>query len=144
MDAPDPADVDLAVGVIVWLCDEATFDRTLGVGAWAERALERVDSTQGARGKVVMAAYYNAFVDLVHYAQAQQPGAQQANAPIVAQKATTDVHLRTGPSTDAPSRYTVHTGALVYPTGKRDGIWMEVDDENGNRGWMSSAMATSR
>jgi curli biogenesis system outer membrane secretion channel CsgG len=95
-------------------------------------------------GKVIMAAYYNSFVDLIHYMQAQQPGQQQANAPIAAQRTTTDVHLRTDPSTSAASRYTVHTGALVYPTGKRDGIWMEVDDENGNRGWMSSAYATPR
>jgi hypothetical protein len=40
--------------------------------------------------------------------------------------------------------YTLHSGALVYPTGQRNGVWMEVDDENGNRGWMSSAYATPR
>ncbi|MBV9996413.1 MAG: hypothetical protein JO127_14510 [Caulobacteraceae bacterium] len=95
-------------------------------------------------GKVIMAAYFNAFVDLIHYMQGQHPGSAEMNAAIAAQRTTTDVHLRTAPSTSAPMRYTVKTGALVYPTGKRDGIWMEVDDENGNRGWMSSAYATPR
>ena len=95
-------------------------------------------------GKVIMTAYFNGFVDLVHYMQNQQPGAQQANAPIAAQRTTTDVQLREGPSTSAHIRYTVHQGQLVYPTGQRNGVWMEVDDENGNRGWMSSAYATPR
>lgn len=95
-------------------------------------------------GKVIMAAYFNAFTDLIHYMQAQRPGEQQAQAPNAAQRTTTEVHLRSGPSTSTPSRYTVHQGSLVYPTGKRDGIWMEVDDENGNRGWMFSAYATPR
>lgn len=95
-------------------------------------------------GKVVMAAYFNSFVDLVHYLQTQQPGAQQANAPIASQRTTTEVQLREGPSTSARIRYTVHAGASVYPTGQRNGVWMEVDDENGNRGWMSSAYATPR
>lgn len=95
-------------------------------------------------GKVIMTAYFNGFVDLVHYMQNQQPGAQQAAAPNAAQRTTTQVQLRQGPSTSARIRYTVHQGALVYPTGQRNGIWMEVDDENGNRGWMSSAYATPR
>ena len=95
-------------------------------------------------GKVIMTAYFNGFIDLVHYMQNQQPGAQQAAAPNAAQRTTTQVQLRQGPSTTARIRYTVHQGALVYPTGQRNGIWMEVDDENGNRGWMSSAYATPR
>ncbi len=95
-------------------------------------------------GKVIGAAYFNAFVDLVHYMQAQEPGAQAASAPIASQRTTTDVQLRANPSTSAKVVYTLHAGASVYPTGQRNGIWMEVDDENGNRGWMSSAFATSR
>ncbi len=95
-------------------------------------------------GKVIMQAYFNGFVDLIHYMQNQQPGAQQANAPIAAQRATAEVQLREGPANSARIRYTVHQGALVYPTGQRNGVWMEVDDENGNRGWMSSAYATPR
>jgi hypothetical protein len=95
-------------------------------------------------GKVIMAAYFNAFVDLVDHVRGMQPGEAQANAPLVAQRTTTDVQLRENPSTSARIRYTVHQGALVYPTGQRNGVWMEVDDENGNRGWMSSAYATPR
>jgi hypothetical protein len=96
------------------------------------------------QGKVIGAAYFNAFVDLVHYMQSQQPDAQAAAAPIASQRTTTEVQLRGAPSLSAKIVYTLHAGAMVYPTGQRNGIWMEVDDENGNRGWMSSAFATSR
>jgi len=34
-------------------------------------------------------------------------------------------------------------GDMVYPTGQKNGIWWEVDDENGNRGWLSSAMIST-
>lgn len=95
-------------------------------------------------GKVIGAAYFNAFVDLVQYMQTQQPGAQAAAAPVASQHTTTQVRLRAEPSPTAKIVYTLQPGASVYPTGQRNGIWMEVDDENGNRGWMSSAFATSR
>ena len=39
---------------------------------------------------------------------------------------------------------TFQPGDLVYPTGQKNGIWWEVDDENGNRGWVSSAFITPR
>jgi hypothetical protein len=116
-----------------------------GWGGWAGfGALEGSGYTNTDIGKVIMAAYYNAFSDLIRYMQAQQPGTAQANAPIAAQTVTRDVQLRKEPSISASIVYTLHSGALVYPTGQRNGVWMEVDDENGNRGWMSSAYATPR
>ena len=116
-----------------------------GYGGWAGfGALAGSGYTNTDIGKVIMAAYFNAFTDLIHYMQNQTPGAQQASAPAAAQRTTSVVQLRSSPSTSAKIVYTLHLGAAVYPTGQRNGIWMEVDDENGNRGWMSSAFATSR
>ncbi len=31
-------------------------------------------------------------------------------------------------------------GMMLYPTGNRDGIWWEVTDELGNKGWVSSLL----
>ena len=116
-----------------------------GFGGWAGfGGLAGSGYTNTDIGKVIMAAYFNAFIDLIHYMQTQQPGAQQAatrrsprNAP------RRQVSCAPSPSTSAQIVYTLQAGASVYPTGQRNGIWMEVDDENGNRGWMSSAFATS-
>jgi opacity protein-like surface antigen len=116
-----------------------------GYAGWAGfGALAGSGYTNTDIGKVIMAAYFNAFVDLVHYMQTQQPGGAQENAPIAAQVVSREVQLRKTASVRAPIVYTLHSGALVYPTGARNGIWMEVDDENGNRGWMSSAYSTPR
>ncbi len=116
-----------------------------GMGGWSGfGALAGSGYTDTDIGKVISAAYFNAFVDLIHYMQGQAPGQAQASAPIASQRTTAAVQLRASPSTAAKITYTLHPGAAVYPTGQRNGIWMEVDDENGNRGWMSSAFATSR
>jgi curli biogenesis system outer membrane secretion channel CsgG len=98
-------------------------------------------------GKVVTAAYFNAFVDLIGYMQGgSMPTGAQASAAAgsAAQRVTADIVLR---ATASPAGKVVHslkTGTQVYPTGQRNGVWMEVDDENGNRGWISSAFATPR
>lgn len=96
-------------------------------------------------GKVISAAYFRAFIDLIHYLQMQQPGTAQANAPIAAQRVTVDVAIvRAQPSGNAPVAYRVNKDGLLYPTGGRNGVWMEVDDENGNRGWVNSTQVTPR
>lgn len=95
-------------------------------------------------GKVITAAYFRAFVDLVGYMRTQVPGQAAAEAPAASQRTTAAVSVRALPSPTAKVVYALKAGASVYPTGKRDGIWMEIDDENGNRGWMTSTLATSR
>ena len=97
-------------------------------------------------GKVITAAYFNAFVDLVHYLQNAQPTGQQAsaNAGIQAYTVKQSMVMRKSPSTQAAQVRGFAAGDLVYPTGQKNGIWWEVDDENGNRGWVSSAFITPR
>lgn len=98
-------------------------------------------------GKVISAAYFNAFVDLVHYMQAGQVptgGQASANAGIQAYSVKSNLVLRKTPSPQAGQVRSFTAGDLVYPTGQKNGIWWEVDDENGNRGWVSSAFIVPR
>lgn len=95
-------------------------------------------------GKVVTAAYFNAFIDLVGYVQGMQPGAAQASAPIQAYRATTATALRSQPSPSARAVRTFGPGDQIFPTGNKNGIWWEADDENGNRGWVTSTTITGR
>ncbi|WP_454759288.1 SH3 domain-containing protein [Caulobacter segnis] len=57
---------------------------------------------------------------------------------------TQDVILRGSAAPNGASVGTVKAGGAVYPTGQRNGVWIEVDDENGARGWMSSAFAKAK
>ncbi|MDR3513252.1 MAG: SH3 domain-containing protein [Caulobacteraceae bacterium] len=98
-------------------------------------------------GKVITAAYFNAFIDLVHYMQsnaAPEPGSASENAGIQAYSVKEPITMRDQPSPRAKPVRTFAPGDLVYPTGHRDGVWWEVDDENGNRGWVSSAAISPR
>ena len=98
-------------------------------------------------GKVISAAYFNAFVDLIHYMQSgSAPSGQQASQAAGAQayRVTQTVVMRASPSPKSSQVRGFQIGDLVYPTGQKNGIWWEVDDENGNRGWVSSAMITPR
>lgn len=97
-------------------------------------------------GKVVTAAYFNAFVDLIGYLQRGAPTGEQASrdAGIQAYKATSTITLRKSASPSAVAVRSFAAGDLVYPTGQKNGIWWEVDDENGNRGWVTSTTISVR
>ena len=98
-------------------------------------------------GKVITAAYFNAFIDLVNYMQQGQvaTGAEaSANAGSQSYSVKQNLVLRKTASPSAPAVRSFVAGDTVYPTGLKNGIWWEVDDENGNRGWVSSAFITPR
>jgi curli biogenesis system outer membrane secretion channel CsgG len=97
-------------------------------------------------GKVITAAYFNAFVDLIGYLQRSAPTGEQASqaAGIQAYSVKQAVVMRKAASPQAMQLRTFNTGDLVYPTGQKNGIWWEVDDENGNRGWVTSTTISPR
>jgi curli biogenesis system outer membrane secretion channel CsgG len=116
-----------------------------GFGSWAGfGGLAGSGYTSTDIGKVIMAAYFNAFTDMIHYMQNQAPGQAAASAPAASQRTTQALQVHAGPSGASKIVYSLGSGATVYPTGQRNGVWMEVDDENGNRGWVPSTMTTSR
>jgi curli biogenesis system outer membrane secretion channel CsgG len=113
---------------------------TTGAGALAGGGYSNTEI-----GKVITAAYFNAFIDLVGYLQTQAPTGQQTSAAAPSAQVTTQaIPMRQQPSPSSPVVLTLRSGAIVYPTGGRNGVWMEVDDEQGNRGWVSSAYLTAR
>lgn len=98
------------------------------------------------QGKVISAAYFNAFSDLVRYLQTSAPTGQQASqaAGIQAYRLTqaAPMHAQASPKSGLVRSF--NPGDLVYPTGQKNGVWWEVDDENGNRGWLPSTLITPR
>jgi curli biogenesis system outer membrane secretion channel CsgG len=97
------------------------------------------------QGKVISAAYFNAFVDLIGYLQRGAPTGEEAskNAGIQGYSVKSPVVMRKTASPQATAVRSFNPGDMVYPTGQKNGIWWEVDDENGNRGWVSSAMIST-
>jgi curli biogenesis system outer membrane secretion channel CsgG len=98
-------------------------------------------------GKVISAAYFNAFLDLVSYMRGgSAPTGEQASqaAGSQAYRVTQAIVMRRSASAKAGQVRAFQVGDMVYPTGQKNGVWWEVEDENSNRGWVSSTTITPR
>jgi hypothetical protein len=86
-------------------------------------------------GRIVTMAFIDAYAKLVTELGGLTPGAAQ-QAPSKTFTATAPVNMRAGPYACAASIRTLPVGAIVYPTGNKNGLWWEVADENDNVGWV--------
>lgn len=126
---------------------DVSFQAGAGGGGWGGFAAAAGGGYSNTDvGKVITAAYFNAFVELVHYMQGGAPTGEQvkAAAGIQAYSVTQPAIMRVTPSPKAKSVRSFQPGDLVYPTGQKDGVWWEVDDETGNRGWVASTLISPR
>jgi curli biogenesis system outer membrane secretion channel CsgG len=99
-------------------------------------------------GQVIMAAYVDAYTKLVVQlgaATSPLPAVAGSNSPAAVQTApqesTTTIRVGTLRATPAIAGRIVRqvpAGTTLYPTGAKSGSWIEVADEVGSRGWISS------
>ncbi|MGZ6040068.1 MAG: SH3 domain-containing protein [Phenylobacterium sp.] len=95
-------------------------------------------------GQIIAAAYLNAYVDLVGHMQGMVPGGAQAAAPVQTYVMKQPFAMRSAASAASKIVRQFQAGDSVFPTGQKNGVWWEVDDETGNRGWVSSVMITAK
>jgi len=89
-------------------------------------------------GRIVTMAFIQAYSKMVEELGLVQPGdagTAQA-APKKTFTAQAPVAMRTSASASGKVIRTLNPGAILYPTGKQDGLWWEVADENDNVGWV--------
>jgi hypothetical protein len=93
--------------------------------------------TNSEIGQVVVLAYIDAYTKLVgdlgllsNNASAAAPSQAVTTSSVVNMHATSD------PNSKTIKR--IASGALLYPTGNKDGVMWEVKDELGVQGWVSS------
>jgi hypothetical protein len=89
-------------------------------------------------GRIVTLSFIQAYSKLVTGLGLVTPGdagTAQA-APARTFTAQAPVALRESGLASSKVLRTLPTGAIVYPTGKKDGLWWEVADENDNVGWV--------
>lgn len=136
--------------------------RMPGLGRFASMAASQAQASAAARTeretqniqlaqqrRAVMGGIYqgkgcNALMSAMPVSMAATPVAASVSAAPGALSVSQDVSLRASAAPTAAIIGTVKGGGAIYPTGARNGVWMEVDDENGARGWMSSAFAKPR
>lgn len=89
-------------------------------------------------GRIVTLAFIQAYSKMVNelgYITPGDAGTAQA-APTKTFTAQAPVAMRVSPVASAKAIRTLPAGAIVYPTGNKEGLWWEVADENDNVGWV--------
>jgi curli biogenesis system outer membrane secretion channel CsgG len=111
-----------------------------GWGDWGGFGGAEVTSYQHTDiGQVVTLAYIDAYTKLVGDMGGMQPGAAQ-QAPSQAVNMTKPGHMYEHADAKSKVVRSLDVGMMLYPTGEKDGVWWEVTDELGNKGWVSSML----
>ncbi|MEN2785820.1 CsgG/HfaB family protein [Sphingomonas qilianensis] len=89
-------------------------------------------------GRIVTLAFIQAYAKMVNELGLVQPGAAGTAeaAPAKTFTAQGPVAMRTTASAAGRVVRTLPPGAIVYPTGEKNGLWWQVADENDNVGWV--------
>jgi len=89
-------------------------------------------------GKVVTYAFLDAYRQIVTQLGGLSDNAG-ADAPHEAFLVNVDsVKMSRSPSKSSSAVRSLQRGAMVYPTGAKEEMWWEVEDENGNVGWIEN------
>lgn len=89
-------------------------------------------------GRVVTVAFIDAYTQMVtQLGIVDTGGSAAAAAPQRTYRTTQATPLRSRAGGGQTLR-NLPSGAIVYPTGERDGMWWRVADENDNEGWVNN------
>ncbi|HEX4270643.1 MAG TPA: CsgG/HfaB family protein [Rhizomicrobium sp.] len=105
-----------------------------GLGGFGAVGISNYQNT--AIGQVVILAYIDAYTKLVGDLGGLSADAK-ADAPAQAVSLARPGTLRASPSEKSKILKPLEAGVILYPTGNKDGVWVEVSDEVGNKGWVS-------
>lgn len=98
-------------------------------------------------GRIVTLSFIQAYTKLVTELGLVRPGDEgtaQA-APTKTFTAQRPVAMRVAAAAGAKIIRTLPAGAIVYPTGNKNGLWWEIADENDNVGWaLNTGLAPSQ
>ena len=100
-----------------------------GVGGYANTEI----------GQVITLAYLQAYTDLVGQLGGLPENASAANVSQ-ALRVTKPARLLANAKGTGSAVRELDPGMLLYPTGAKEGLMWEVDDELGNKGWVNSTL----
>ena len=92
-----------------------------------------------AIGQVVVLAYIDAYTKLVDQMgglSAQAAGGAAAAAPSQTLTMSRPGRMYASASDTSATVRQLSPGMALYPSGNKNGIWVEVSDEVGNKGWV--------
>lgn len=102
-------------------------------GAFAAAGASSYSNTE--IGQVVTAAYLDAYIKMVQDVKESQPDAKADNVQQAVTMAQAGKLLEK-PSAQATALRDLKAGAMLYPTGEKQGPFWKVMDDLGNEGWV--------
>jgi len=105
-----------------------------GLGGFGAAGISNYQNT--AIGQVVILAYIDAYTKLVGDMGGLSTNAK-ADAPAQAVTLARPGMLRASADEKSKVLKPLEAGTILYPTGNKQGVWVEVSDEVGNKGWVS-------
>lgn len=130
------------------LIAEGTYKKTdvsfgLGGGGFAGMGLALAAAGGGYAdtdiGKVITLAYIKAYRNMV-VQMGGLSGDARMTAPLPAQRLLERTALLSEPRDDAAPVRGLREGILLHPTGNKSGLYWEVEEPNGDRGWVLSEL----
>ena len=109
-----------------------------GWGGWGGFGGAGISNYQNTEiGQVLVLAYIDAYTKLVNDLGGLSPDAK-SDAPSQTVTVSRPGVMRVSANEKAKVLKPIDAGTILYPTGQKDGVWWEVSDEVGNKGWVSS------
>ena len=104
-------------------------------GAFVAAGISSYSNTE--IGQVVAMAYLDAYTKLVEELKANAPVAENVGQSVTMSKPG---RMYESPDLKAKVVRDLDPGAMLYPSGEKNGIWWKVSDELGNEGWVPSTL----
>ena len=101
----------------------------MGVGGYANTEI----------GQVVALAYLDAYTDMI-IQFSNLPEDASANSDTQAVEVIKPARMLANPDGSGEAVRTLDVGMYLYPTGNKENLMWEVEDELGNKGWVNSTM----
>lgn len=114
-----------------------------GGNAWSA-GVQQAGYGESKKGRMMAEAFIIAFNEVTAQSQTIASAPKAAPAPASAAAPQTpaasvaiDTILRSGPAEDAEEVRMLRAGTELTPTGTREGLYIEVEDNYGTKGWVS-------
>ena len=107
-----------------------------GAGAWAQ-GVQNAGYGTSKDGKMLAEAFIIAFNEVSAQGAVLNQAPKAAAPALTAVRTAIESTMRSGPSATASQVRSLRAGTELKPTGRRDGLFIEVEDNYGTKGWVS-------
>ena len=108
-----------------------------GSGGWAQSAANASGYQGSKNGEMLTEAFVIAFNQLIAQRTVLESAPAASGGTSAAAVVAVDTVMRSSPAATGAEVRSLRAGTELSPTGKREGLFIEVADNYGTKGWVS-------